>query len=148
MAVRPPHNREEWQVWADACIQTNRRDQFPQVFRINNWPEGLREGISWLPLAEDHPFKGSEFCWRCIAEAQAVAGCEVVPHRRGEHVICWGPEQPLPFDGVKQEQAGGDAAAEDAEPDPRATEPPTGWSDRPTDFTDTGTIFYNRTDRG
>lgn len=105
MAVRPPHSAEEWSIWQDACIQTNRRHFLPQDFHIRRWPDGFPSGPGWLPLAEDHPFKGSEFCWRCVAEASGLAGCEVVPHRRAEHVICWGPAE-------------GNPDPEDTEPDP------------------------------
>ena len=84
MAVRPPHSREEWEVWTDACIQTNRRHLIPEDIGIRVWPEGITQGPSWFTLAEDHPFKGAEFCWRCIAEAQGFPAFEVIPHRRTE----------------------------------------------------------------
>lgn len=105
MAVRPPHSAEEWSIWQDACIQTNRRHFLPQDIHIRSWPEGFPEGPSWLPLAEDHPFKGTEWCWRCVAEAQGVPDAEAVPHRRAKHVICWGPAE-------------GNEATEHAEQDP------------------------------
>lgn len=105
MAVRPPHFAEEWSIWQDACIQANRRDLLPQDLRVRRWPEGFPSGIGWTPVAQDHPFTGSHFCWRCVAEASGLAGCEVVPHRRARHVICWGPAE-------------GDTDAEDGQPDP------------------------------
>ena len=100
----PPRTLEDWRIWEDACIQTNRRDWLPS-------PETLRIGFpyrgdwvespTWVPAAEDHPFKGRAFCWRCVAEAQGFPTGNA-PHKRD--AICF--------------EASGDPDAEDGQPDP------------------------------
>lgn len=137
MAVRPPHSAEEWRVWQDACIQTLRRDLLPEDIHIRSWPDGVTQGASWLPFAEDHPFKGYEFCWRCVAEASGFPSGEVVPHRRARHVLCWAPPE-------------GNADPEDTQPDPGPAEdsaPADGGNVEESPFhrpqaTDTGNLFW------
>lgn len=128
MAHWTPNSAEEWSLWQDACIQTNRRHLIPEDIRIRNWPEGFPEGPSWIPLAKDHPFAGSEFCWRCVAEAQDFPCCEAVPHRRARHVICWAPAE-------------GDEAPVHAEQDTSPAEDRAQSDQRP-EVTDTGNIFW------
>lgn len=138
MAVRPPHSAEEWNVWQDACIQTNRRDLIPKDIGIRQWPDGITQGPGWLILAEDHPFAGFEICWRCIAEAQGFPLSEGLPHRRTGGVICWGPAER-------------NQAPDDTEQDPRPAEdsaPADGRSVEESPFrkpeaTDTGNIFWD-----
>jgi hypothetical protein len=135
MATRPPHSAEEWEVWVRQA-KRYRADWLPEDIGIRDWPEGITQGPGWFTLAEDHPFTGAEFCWRCIAEAQGFPAFEVIPHRRTEHVICWGPSE-------------GNEAPEDPEPNAGPAEPPTGWSDRiieasrfRPEVTDTGNLFW------
>lgn len=111
----PPKSVAEWEAWADACIQTNCRDWLPDGRPTAAWPrwqpiEGLETQWEafWAPTAENHPFKGALFCWRCVAEAQGI------PASQFNHLgtddpedVCWGGSQ-----------AEGDPSAEDPEPDP------------------------------
>lgn len=101
----PPRTLEDWRVWEDACIQTNRRDWLPGDSIRITLPEGWRDdwpGIRWTPLAEDHPFKGCDFCWRCLAEASGFAAGSA-PHARDWGAVCF--------------EASGDPDAEDGDPD-------------------------------
>ena len=99
----PPRTLEDWRIWEDACIQTNNRQWLPGDSIRIDWPEGFVPDVApgWIPLAEDHPFKGRIFCWRCLAEAAGFPASDA-PHKRD--AVCWGP-------------ADGDADAEDADPD-------------------------------
>jgi hypothetical protein len=100
----PPRTLGQWLEfirWARA-----RPDWFPGKHALSiRWPkewEGTR-GPSWIPLAQDHPFKGQSWCWRCLAEAQGVEGI-AVPHDSEGGAICWGGGQAAP-------------SAEDPDPD-------------------------------
>ena len=119
----PPRTLAQWRHWAE-----KHPDSIPEDIGIRNWPEGQTEGPSWIPLANDHPLKGSEFCWRCIAEAQGFP-TGAVPHCSWPYVICW----------IEQEQTGGNAYTKD--PDPDAIPPEPGL---PSDYTDTGSFFWER----
>lgn len=138
----PPGSAEEWDVWVDACIQTNSRHYLPTDIGFK-WPEGepwpSNRGVSWIPLAEDHPFKGCSFCWRCIAEAEGWPLPDVIPHDREIGTVCW---EPSPLDRVEQELSGRDEAAEDAESDGTEGRPIAAVDPARTQAVDTGTFFY------
>lgn len=99
----PPRSLAEWQRWEDTAIVSGNRRWLPgDEIRIK-WPEGfvIEVAPGWIPLAEDHPFKGRVFCWRCLAEASGFATGDA-PHKRD--AVCWGPPS-------------GDTDAEDPDPD-------------------------------
>lgn len=147
----PPRTRIDWEVWVDACIRTNRQNWVPGDEISINWPEGFfpEVGPGWIPLAENHPFKGTEWCWRCIAEAQGIP-VGAAPHRTQAWVICWRPEEPQPPGRIEPEQASRDPSAEDGKQDqgPARDESSTDWFQagrdyvRPPDLTDTGQGFW------
>lgn len=167
----PPRTLEEWQRWAGQAKRVWLPD--PEDFWIR-WPESEPwkggQGIGWIPVAEDHPFKGREFCWRCLAEAQGFAP-GVVPHRNQSGAICFeavgdpGTEDP-DEDGVQPPEVGFADPARPAlageaehriwwnagasivrETDHRDTWPPS-WTDElpeptpPEQAVDTGTVFW------
>ena len=113
MAAKHPESKYEWQLWQAAV-----RDTFPEKvaewlpgnIRIN-WPEDLRPSVGpgWIPLAEDHPFKGHHFCWRCVAEAQGFP-TGGAPHKRD--AICWGAPEAV---GIPEPLEAG-PSAEDSQP--------------------------------
>ena len=171
----PPRTVEEWRVWEDACIQTNRRDLLPGDSIRINWPEGYEPevGPGWIPLAEDHPFKGRDFCWRCLAEASGFPTGDA-PHRRVD--ICFEADGDPDAEDDQQDASeafrretvdqtsigpideppwsiGADGRHQYADPSRPAlageAEHRVWWQagasivseDRPTDFTDSGTLF-------
>jgi hypothetical protein len=81
----PPRTAEDWEVWADACIQTNSRHLLPQGKPSVSWLawrtdiDERWEGF-WSPTAEAHPFRDWYFCWLCLAEAQGI------PAERFQHM--------------------------------------------------------------
>jgi hypothetical protein len=110
----PPRTVAAWLGWELHCKTIGREDWLPdpEIFRLTfrdgyNWPEDA-PGISWIPLAEDHPHAGRRWCWRCLAQTRDVAPGPV-PHDRTPGVICF--------------QADRDADAEDRVEDSRAPEP-------------------------
>lgn len=137
----PPGSAEDWDVWVDACIQTNSRQYLPTDIGLR-WPEGEpwpgNQGVTWIPLAEDHPFQGHSFCWRCIAEAEGWSLPDVVPHAREIGTVCW---ESSTLDGVQQELSDRDEAAEDSEPDFCETRL-VAITDPSRQAVDTGTFFY------
>lgn len=107
----PPRTIEEWRVWEDACIQTLNRQWLPQGEPSAWWPfdaKGSSEGF-WYPTAKGHPFAGTYFCWRCIAEAQGF------PPRVTGHVAADDAEI-LCFQATRNE------TPVDSEPDTREAE--------------------------
>lgn len=112
MAVpEPPRTLKEWRQFEIWCIGQGNPHWVPgaeiDLAKYPAWfvPE------RWEPLAEGHPFKGTNWCWRCLAEAQ---GRETgrVPHVREERAICWGSFSNA---RVEPEQAAGNTAAEDTD---------------------------------
>lgn len=98
----PPRSAAAWREWSERCRKQGDwgKARIPPLSEYPDWfvPE------RWTFTAEDHPFEGAQFCWRCVAEAQ---GHEVgdTPHVRRGEAICF-------------QQAEGDPAAEDRDEDP------------------------------
>lgn len=90
----PPRTLEEWIAWADSCVET---DWLP---RSSEWKGRFQSGGAWVPSAENHPFKGCAFCWRCLADASYFPPSDA-PHARD--AICF--------------EADGDPDAEDPDED-------------------------------
>jgi hypothetical protein len=84
----PPRTLSQWREFEAWCWYLGDERWLPAAedFRIS--PPVEAGGLGWIPLAEDHPFKGCEFCWRCLAEASGYAP-GLVPHRSGAHGICF-----------------------------------------------------------
>lgn len=146
----PPRTLADWQEWQRRCREKGKFGQWAAA----PWVGGVAEGtpVQWVITAEDHPFKGQAFCWRCVAEAQGLAGTSKrAAHYRDPEVICW--------------EAVGDPATEDRDPDTSEArivptvdeqgnvtawfevegEPykPRGVSIREPQAVDTGTIFWS-----
>ena len=136
-AVQPPTTIHEWRGFVTLCERSLRTDWLPEKIALN-WPDNVTEGAAWLPLADDHPFKGRAFCWRCLAEAGSVKqGDPNPPHKTSGFTICF--------------EAARDEAAEHSEQDAGTTgtreAADLGFGpefERPSHVTDTGTIFYER----
>ena len=104
----PPRTLAQWRQFEAWCRYLGDERWLPGDSIRIDWPEGERieVGPGWIPVAEDHPFKGCHFCWRCLAEAQEFPTGNA-PHKRD--AICW--------------EASGDPDAEDGQPDACETLP-------------------------
>lgn len=138
----PPRTLAAWHRFQEECWRQQRYDWLPK-------PDTL--GIPWIvwsALAEDHPFKGSRWCWRCVAEAiGSPVGAST--HISTNGTICWGKTE-------------GDPGTEDRQQDtrPPGDESTSDWTEAGRQFVregltagglieagrtygvDTGTIFY------
>lgn len=97
----PPRSAEEWEIWADACIQNGHGDILPQepngrVAEPSRPVDGVEtryEGF-WYASAHSHPFEGTYFCWRCVANAQGNPAGSFDHWAEDQDVICWGSPAP------------------------------------------------------
>lgn len=97
----PPRTAAAWIGWEVQARRLGKWEEWAQVPAVRF--DGQANRIEWVPGAEDHPFKGQAFCWRCVAEAQGLpAGAG--QHAVFEDTICWGGHEAAPD-------------AEDPEPD-------------------------------
>lgn len=147
----PPRTLEEWEVWYDACVQSNNRQWLPLSWSVRWAEDGGIWGASWLPSAEDHPFTGRWFCWRCIAEATNRGTPGAYTHDDASDAICWA----VGTAAEAQPSSDGDADAcegvEGVPADFRDTWPPS-WTDHeaadeqqvqaPSPVADTGNLFW------
>lgn len=105
----PPRTLAEWQTWA-AKAKQYRADWLPKRTDAF-WPR--TGGSCWSPVAEDHPFKGERFCWRCITKASGWK-TRSFAHTKHPGAICW---KPPTADRIEPEQAARDDPTEDGEQD-------------------------------
>lgn len=99
----PPRTAAAWIGWEVQARRLGKWEEWAQVPAFQF--DGQASQIEWIPGAEDHPFKGQSWCWRCVAEAQGLSA-SAGQHAVFEGTICWGGHEATPH-------------AEDAEPDTR-----------------------------
>lgn len=132
-----PRSEAEWHAFCALAEDDGRYYWYEGSGIEVRWPldPPFTDGPTWVPSAEDHPFKGTHFCWRCVAEARGNPSPQV-PHCREGAGICWWQE------------AGGQPPAQDAVPDTRPTGDPdsSDWTEAGRQYVaeavDTGTIWY------
>lgn len=86
----PPRTAAAWIGFRVHCKTIGKPEwaDIPPIVWPEDEPWKPQHGPRWIPVAEDHPFKGCTFCWRCLAEAQGdTAGG--IPHNRTGGVICF-----------------------------------------------------------
>lgn len=138
-----PRSLAEWAAfhqWATLAGRWSDWKLFPPQLR--EYPEGYVPE-RWEPTAEDHPFKGTQWCWRCLTEATGWRPTGEVSHCRPGTGICW-YQATISF-----------SAAQNAVQDTRPTGDPNSsdWTAAGRQYVaeavegskavDTGTIFYD-----
>lgn len=129
----PPRTLAAWHRFQEECWR-QQRYEWAEVVRLDRHPAGFTPS-RWEFTAEDHPFKGTQFCWRCLAEASGGPIGEA-QHCRRYGVICWGP--PTAANSTEdREQDGG----------PPGDESTSDWTEAGRRYVaegvDTGTFFYS-----
>lgn len=133
----PPRTLAAWHRFQEECWRQQRYDWLPKEWEPSDFADQTRDDISeavWFAAAQDHPFKGSSWCWRCLAEAHG-APCSHIPHVVREDAICWSPAErrTATEDGQQDRRPPGDESTSD-------------WTEAGRQYVaegfDTGTGFY------